>query len=295
MKHAAVFPVAFLLIVVPCSGVQSQSLRIATFNVNYDNLATDEIVEAITSSNADVLCIQESTKRSLAILRQRLSDVYPHRTTVGEFSFASRSELQDLQFYESGRGCYSALVTIGRRRMRIVNVHLSPPSVHENPNIVGLLQALKISDERNRNEMAAILEHIDASIPTVIAGDFNSLSVSKAPSLLRALGFIDSYATIHQDADSNSTWDWQSMQKLEPRYVKKDLPFAEFAGNLPFGLRVDFIFHTDHFRTLSSEIIPGGGSDHYLVVSELKIDEQTHPREPASGPSLGGESSSPAQ
>ena len=295
MKYRAVLIFAFLAFVVPGSGAQSQSLRIATFNVNYANAATDEMVEAITSASADVLCIQETTNRTYAVLNERLSDAYPYRARVGEFSFASRIELHDLQFYKTGRGCYSTLVTLGQRRIRIVNVHLSPMLVHENPNDIGLLPALKRGDERNRNQMAAILKHIDASVPTVIAGDFNSLSVSMAPSLLRASGFVDSYATIHRNADANGTWDWQRMRKLESRHVEKDLRFAKFAQNLPVGMRVDYIFHTDHFDALSSEIVPGGGSDHFLVVSELKITEQQQALGPASAPNLGGESSSPAK
>ena len=277
MNLAATFSILLCVVGATFSDQNAQSFRVATFNVNYDNAATEEIVDAIRSSKADIVCIQETSKRSYAVLKERLSEVYAHRETVGEFSFASGFELQELQYHESER-CYSAVVTLGKRRIRIINTHLSPVIVPENPTLIGLLKALSENDERNRAEMASILEHINASLPTVIVGDFNSVSVSKAPGILRESGFVDSYATIHENADSNITWDWRKMRKLEPDFTKDKLKFADFARDLPIGLRVDYIFHTKQFRTISSEIIAGGGSDHRLVVSELKLDEPSHAR-----------------
>ena len=39
---------------------------------------------------------------------------------------------------------------------------------------------------------------------------------------------------------------------------------------LPVSLRIDYIFHSKHFRTQSAKVIDVTGSDHFLVVSDLE-------------------------
>jgi endonuclease/exonuclease/phosphatase family metal-dependent hydrolase len=85
-----------------------------------------------------------------------------------------------------------------------------------------------------------------------VLGDFNSISTFVAPATLTKAGLIDSFAKAHpDDADAHATWRWPTRP-------------------LPIALRIDYIFHTPHFTTTASEIIRREGSDHSLVVSELR-------------------------
>ena len=97
---------------------------------------------------------------------------------------------------------------------------------------------------------------IDCLRPTIILGDFNSISSFNAPQRLASLGLIDAYARIHDDADTHPTWTWPTRP-------------------LPLALRIDYIFHTRHFKTAESEIVRREGSDHFLVFAVLERGKQS--------------------
>ena len=112
---------------------------------------------------------------------------------------------------------------------------------------------------------------VDLESPTIILGDFNALSRAKAIGKLKGLGLTDSFAFLHADADRHPTWDWQSMLKLESgKYRRGNLGVINSGDRIDVGLRIDYIFHTDHFRTVESKVIRRSGSDHFLVVSQLQ-------------------------
>jgi len=117
-----------------------------------------------------------------------------------------------------------------------------------------MMSAMKDAETTHAAEIQAICEKLDPQRPCIIAGDFNSLSTFVAPARLRKAGLIDSFAFTHADADQHPTWNWPTHP-------------------LPLSARIDYLFHTPHFRTVRSEVIKGGGSDHFLVVSELRLVE----------------------
>jgi endonuclease/exonuclease/phosphatase (EEP) superfamily protein YafD len=62
---------------------------------------------------------------------------------------------------------------------------------------------------------------------------------------------VDSFASVHAAPEDHPTWRWPT--KIgEAR------------------LRIDYIFHTPSLSTVDSQVIKAEGSDHYLVVSQLR-------------------------
>jgi endonuclease/exonuclease/phosphatase (EEP) superfamily protein YafD len=116
------------------------------------------------------------------------------------------------------------------------------------------MTAVSATERKHAAEIAAIIEIIDCSKPTIVVGDFNSTSEFNAPRRLKELGFVDAYASVHDDADEHATWHWPT------RLVT-------------ISLRIDYIFHTPHFVTSEARIIRRKGSDHSLVVAELRRGE----------------------
>jgi hypothetical protein len=69
------------------------------------------------------------------------------------------------------------------------------------------------------NEM--IFPAIDRDNPTIIAGDFTSLSEFTAPKTLRQLGLVDTFAAVNADADKHPTWSKQEQMGLRfPAWVR---------------------------------------------------------------------------
>ena len=240
-----------------------QSFRIATFNVNYANTRGDQVLDAISEASPDILCLQETTLQSEGWLRKQLADSHPEFPSAGHegkyyaerFAFASKLEPVELVYHPPKAGLfgfYEATYTVHNRKVRIVNVHLSPFGIPRGAGLTDALAAISKTEAKHSAEIDAILDSIDPETPTVICGDFNSLSTFKAPSSLVENGFIDSFASLHNNPDQHVTWNWPSRP-------------------IPLRFRIDYIFHSKHFQTIESAVIEKQGSDHFMVVSELKF------------------------
>ena len=244
-----------------------RSLRFATYNINWGNKYGDQVLEAIAEAKADVLFLQETTLQSEAFLQPRLSGWYPHFYVAGHegqyaaerYAFASRIPLQDVRFTPPKNGLFgwfSAQCDLAGMQITLINVHLTPLTVlpDSEAGSGGIMSALNATEAKHVAEIEAICAKLDAKQPTIVAGDFNSLSTFAAPSRLRALGFIDSFASVHDDAEAHPTWFWPTRP-------------------LPLRARIDYIFHTAHVRTTTSEVVIRNGSDHFLLVSEVRTIE----------------------
>jgi endonuclease/exonuclease/phosphatase (EEP) superfamily protein YafD len=91
--------------------------------------------------------------------------------------------------------------------------------------------------------------------PTIVAGDFNSVSTFCAPAKLKEIGLLDAFAAVHDDPEVHVTWQWPTRP-------------------LPLRLRIDYIFHTKHFTALDAQVIRGEGSDHSLVLAALRLGQE---------------------
>lgn len=257
--------ISLSLLMAPCFsafGGQSNSVRIATFNLNCGNRSWGQILEAIKMSNADILLLQETTIESERFLQSRLQASYPYFYATGyqglipaeRLAFVSRFPLREVRFFPPDKGLfgfYSAICDIAKTPVKLVNVHLTPFVVRPNAGFIEILTAVNDAEGKHAAEIQSICTNIDIHQPTIMAGDFNSLSTFAAPTQLRKMGLIDSFAASHADANSYPTWHAETR-----------------LGSL--GLRLDYIFHTSDFHSIDSEIIKRGGSDHFLLVSKLQ-------------------------
>lgn len=266
MKATLIFLLMhFVVIGATLSSCAGQALRIATLNLHWDNRRIDQALVAVAAANADIVCFQETTKESERVLRDRLSNTHPHFCAIGHqgrymeerFAIVSRLPLRATEFHppEAGLfGFYEAAFDVGNEPVNLVNVHLSPFIIPRGAGLMGTMAAIKEVENKHLDEAKAICAAIDVSEPTIIVGDFNSLATLAAPQHLAQKGFIDSFAAVHEKADAHPTW----------RFPTRPVPMR---------LRIDHIFHSPHFVSLESEIINNTGSDHSLVVSELKLVE----------------------
>jgi endonuclease/exonuclease/phosphatase family metal-dependent hydrolase len=109
--------------------------------------------------------------------------------------------------------------------------------------------------------LATKLPQLAAGAPAILTGDLNlnedspAYAVLTRPERPRALRWIDAYRTVH------------------PRRSPEEASFGGFKGTTK-GSRIDFVFHTEHFRATAAEIdrFSREGrypSDHYPVTAVL--------------------------
>lgn len=260
MKTLALVLTLFAFLV---SNAEAEPLRIATYNVNWGNRRGDQVLDAISTAKPDLVCFQETTPQSEQFLRDKLSTTFPHFASIGHqgryaaerFAFASKLPLADVKFTPPDAGLFgfcTATIVVGEVSVHIINVHLSPVVLKRGEGIAAAMTALSDAENKHEAEIAAIANVLDPTRPTIVLGDFNSISTFIAPRTLTKMGLVDSFAIANVDGDAQPTWAWPTRP-------------------LPISLRIDYIFHTNHFSTNESSIIRRDGSDHALVVSELSL------------------------
>lgn len=244
----------------------ASSLRVVTFNLDCRNPHPDQILGALKSANADVLFLQETTVETERFLATQLNASYPYFYATGHLgrfaeeglAFASRFQLYDVTFTPPDKGFfgfYSATCRVGETTVRLINVHLTPFLIRPQMGITGTLAEIQGTEDIHAAEMNAIVQSFDVGQPVIVGGDFNSFSTLAAPSRFVKLGLVDSFAATHPNPDAYPTWNGA-------------------VDSVNLRLRLDYLFHTRRFKTVRSEIIEQGGSDHFPVVSELRLIEQ---------------------
>jgi endonuclease/exonuclease/phosphatase family metal-dependent hydrolase len=262
VKTYVLLLIVAIFIVVP---VHAETIRVATCNIYWNNRQPTSVLKAVEAASPDLVCFQETTPERERLLQLRLKNTYPHFYSSGHkgdfveerFAFASKYELNSIKFMPPGAGLfgfYTGKIKLAETEVQVVNVHLSPFRPKPNARLRELMAEMSATEATHALEIDAILGTVDSTKPTVIVGDFNSISTFAAPKKLRAVGFIDAFSSVTDDADAHATWQWPSRP-------------------LPLSLRIDFIFHSSHFTTVNSKVVQVPGSDHSLVVAELRLKD----------------------
>ena len=266
MKTLTLVSLLLWLTCFPAARGWGQTFRVATYNVNFDNSDAQQMLETIRVANSDVVCIQETSARWFRLFQSELSDQLPHQQRVGEYAMLAKAPLEGLVAAENGAYAI-ATCQLGSRRVQVVNAHLAPLDVPADPNPLAMIQELADSDQKHLEQLRSLSRELNAEPPTVIVGDFNGVSVSKAARFLRESGFVDSFAAVHEMPDQTATWSLAKMLKLESRHYPQTL--TEATRGVEIRLRIDYIYHSQQLQTKSSRVISRDCSDHDLVVSEL--------------------------
>lgn len=242
------------------------ALKIATYNINWGNPDLKSVAKTIREADADIVCLQETNGQSEPYLQQAFRQSYRHiafrghegRLAAERVGLLSRCPIQKLTFIPPKDGLFGfavAEVQWGREAVQIAIVHLEPIMIPRGSGFREVLSALGEMEQTHEKEIACVYENLRRDMPTIIAGDFNSLSDFRAPTFLKQRRFVDSFAAVHDHPNSQATWHW---------------PLK--SGEL--SLRIDFVFHSPHFHTVDSRILQSRGSDHYLVVSTLSVAKE---------------------
>jgi endonuclease/exonuclease/phosphatase family metal-dependent hydrolase len=225
---------AVLLLTEELPAQEGELLRVATFNVNYANRSYDQILAAVDELKADIICFQETTTELEIELERDLALSHPYFSSVGfrgqylaeRFAFASNLELTDIEYSPPKVGlfgCYRAKAKWAGRSIRIYNVHLTPVVVRRR-TVNAALAAFEDAESKHGEEVKGLLSRLDHEEPTIVAGDFNSISTSVAPRSFVDAGWVDSFASKHKDADMQPSWK-SSIRSIGKQPVRKS--FAE--------------------------------------------------------------------
>lgn len=241
-------------------------LNIVTFNVWGDNPRLDEVQAWLREVNADVVMLQEIPEHYANGGLSVLEDVYPYQfvqdTRAWGNAILSRLPfIQTENFDLEGDGTLShqrIVINVGDQTMALYNIHLLMP-ICDRPHFYlpidnpVLHVALRYDDGSRNQQIGRLLTTIETEkFPFVVAGDFNTSSQSVIYNTL-AGQMKDSFS----EAGVGLGGSW-------PVAVNGELP--DF---FPALIRVDYIWHSDHFQAVEANIGPKLGSDHLPVLATL--------------------------
>lgn len=234
------------------------TLRVLTYNVNYGLAGDAETLAAIGEAEADVVVLQETTPAWERAIREShpLSERYPHMRFhhdrgAGGLAILARFPLQEQEIIEAPSEWFPAwrlVVDSPLGTVQLLAVHLRPPVSDSGSVVSGYLSTPPVREQ----EIVEYLEHLDPSLPTIVAGDFNERD-GRAMEALRARGFRSALTELH---GRQNTWRWQTS-------------LGEIRAQL------DHVAHDKRLAPRSAEVIEAGRSDHLPVVVVLELADES--------------------
>ena len=233
-------------------------LTVMTYNVG-DGLAEPaQLVEMLRASAADIVGLQELAPNQAAAISRDLAAVYPYQVLhpdgipgkgiLSRFRLTETTQLD----HHPGRPDLQGRVETPDGDLTVLVAHPPPPRFGRNRLHLDALSNAQIRQ---------IIDSVSTGDPVVLLTDFNRISWHAAYRQLSSAGLIDAYA-------ASGAGLGLTLPTRLAHPVSRNTPLGKMP--LPPILRVDYVWHTRHFRTAESWLGKHAGSDHLPVLARLE-------------------------
>lgn len=233
----------------------AHDLRVASFNTFVQARGEQHVLDLVTSTEPDVLVLQEVFPPRQAQLESLLADVLPHQHVeqsegVGGVGVFSRHPITDVRLVDEAsdvsRTTFVVTLDVDGRAVQVVPAHLISPCPTCGTSVV---ERLELEGEVRRAEIGNVLDALEPGVPTVVAGDLNSNERSVAYRRLTAAGFRDP----QREVGEGMGFTWPADRRL------------------PAFVRIDWILVRD-LEPVAAWVGEAGASDHRPVIVDLAFD-----------------------
>lgn len=262
----------------PAPTQTASDLTFMTFNTLAWERDCDDLADSILAARPDVVGLQEIGPKGANYLAATLRERYPHQYLMpspdssGAAVF-SRYPLRDTVSFRAstmGHWWQRMIVDTPGGPVTYLNLHTKIPHIRTTRRLGRIRFPKAFHADRRRREVSwlcAMLARTDG--PVVIGGDFNMTERSQDYKML-AQHFQDSYRAVGVG--------------LGHTFPKRGSFPRAFPMPWPM-LRLDYLWHSDHFATAWAYRGDAGRSDHHPVVAGLRwriptrqsVDERSLP------------------
>ena len=244
----------------PTAQADVPTLRVMSFNIWGDNPNLLQVEDWLREMQADVALTQEVPPTWAGEQVDALVETYPYQANQsvdirywGNNTWSQHpfTEVENFDLEDDGTPTHSRVVIeIAGQQIAVYNVHLYVPA--------GNGQSFVLYDETARNAQIRNLLRLlqDEPLPYIVAGDFNMSDQSLIYNEL-ADAMTDSY----REAGRGLGASWPLLRSRDA-----------FGSFIPPLVRIDYIWHSAHFRTLNAAMGPYLGSDHLPVYATLALE-----------------------
>ena len=232
-------------------------LTVMTYNVGAGLASSLRLVEALGQSGADIIGLQELAPEQGAAIADLLGEEYPHQalhpTGIPGKGIISRFPVHETSLLDlhPGRPDLQAIIDAPGGDLTVIVAHPPPPRFGRNRLIHSALA---------NEQIGRIVSVATRGVPAVLLTDFNRVGWQAAYRQLRGAGLIDAFGTAGRGLGF-------TLPTRVSHLAYRGHPLGEIP--LPPLLRVDYVWHTAHFRAVDSWIGANAGSDHLPVLAEL--------------------------
>lgn len=244
------------------------TLTVITYNVLGTNQDIVAVLRVVRTSNADVITLQELNPTLAEALQEELGDEYPYQIlnigeewsgagTISRYPLAESDETLGSQWFEAPQ---VLTVDFKGEMVMLVHFHTAATSNYRNADHIAL--TVRVREEQAQAVVNLVQSH---SGPLIAPTDFNATDQSTAYQILTD--------TLH---DSWREAGWGPGHTFPGAAPNGHGSRLQFMG-LPLPrwlLRIDYVFHSDHWQAISARTGPWDGtSDHRPVVVTLQLKE----------------------
>ncbi|MCH5329854.1 MAG: endonuclease/exonuclease/phosphatase family protein [Alistipes sp.] len=249
------------------------SIKVLTFNVRYMQSDTrkstiDSVTRLVRSLNPDIVCFQEfpldrDVRRRIASKMVGYNAAGTDSRQMECFTKFPIGPSREIEGFGERATCFCTDIYINDDTVRVYNAHLQTTSVTSDDKdyisnvqfisdstrekrFIHIARGLKANNTARAHQAEAIRREIaECPYPVILCGDFNDVPVSYA------------YRT--------------ASRGLHDTFSRGGHMYAHTYRGFFDALRIDYIFVSTRFETLSYDVIPTGDiSDHYPVIARIK-------------------------
>ncbi|MCH9683326.1 MAG: endonuclease/exonuclease/phosphatase family protein, partial [Deltaproteobacteria bacterium] len=208
-------------------------------------------VAAVMVADADIVLLQESTVGTEEGFREVFAETYPHILfqeccRAGGLGLMSKHPIVEEDYLEPKGGWFPAwrvVLDTPLGTIQTLNVHLRPPMSDGGSWVSGYFSTRGV----RRDEIEGFWTSMDASMTTIVAGDFNENASGRAIAFLADKGLTSALPQLHPNA---KTWRWQTR-----------------VGKI--RAQLDHVVYGRGLALQSAEVLESGRSDHFPVLVVL--------------------------
>jgi endonuclease/exonuclease/phosphatase family metal-dependent hydrolase len=229
-----------------------------TYNVEFQQWDDSGTVSTIGQPDADIVCLQEVTPSWESVIREEYGERYPHMLfhvfgdeQTGGLGVASRYPLTDQGVRPGPNGWHPAwhvLVDTPAGALQILDIHLRSMFDGRSSSVESYLKV----DADHLVEIKLFSEECEATLPTIVAGDFNEDPDGPAIGYLEREGF----------------------RNVLPLYRPGQFTWRHRSVADQFTKTLDHVLFNDALEPLNAWVVSGGASDHLPVVAHFEAAYQ---------------------
>jgi endonuclease/exonuclease/phosphatase (EEP) superfamily protein YafD len=215
-------------------------VRVVTFNLWGGNDRMHDVAKFLAAADADIVVLQEVTRKHGAALHQALGSRYPF--SLGDNGIVILSKHPILADGRFDRPGYPPWISLMLRWARLdVN--------GTNFELAGVHLARPFYPELQEQDIEALTKFVrDRTMPLIVAGDFNLSPWTEKLARFTEQTGLKRYNTFHL------TWPMR-------RWNVQLLPLVE----------IDNVFASRHFAKIATKSTPRLGSDHRAIIVDIAL------------------------